>query len=156
MRLRSPRNRTSNPNGADVNTKKFAMQAGLAITGATLGLGTIIAPAANAAPASNTTPQAWSCRELTVSTTGARVSASICWESGTAKVAGQIYDTKGDSRSACAQIKHNGETQYNYCDHNGHGTSTHFVTGEFRYSVPVTIAACTENWTSYARCSDFG
>jgi hypothetical protein len=99
-------------------------------------------------------PQAWSCRDATAAITGARVYASICWQNGTAKIAGQIYDNKADHRSACVQYTHAGGTNpWNICNNNGSGTSKHFVTGQFRYDAGVYIRACTENNVSPARCS---
>ncbi|MFJ5611488.1 hypothetical protein ACIQCJ_19120 [Streptomyces sp. NPDC093221] len=106
-----------------------------------------------AAPAQSA-PQSWKCRDATASTTGAKIAASICWSGSTAKVAGQVYDTKADRHSGCGEIIKASNSAYNYCARKGAGTSVHFVTGEFHYSHPVWIRACTENGpVSGQKCS---
>ncbi|CDR17580.1 hypothetical protein GCM10022420_028420 [Streptomyces iranensis] len=107
-----------------------------------------------AASASSTATQGWSCREATASVTGARISASICWKGSTAKAAGQVYDTKGDRHSGCGQVLKSTSSALNYCARRGAGTSVHFVTGEFHFSHPVWIRACTEHGSTHGRaCS---
>lgn len=112
---------------------------------------------ATTAGASSAQPSAaassWRCREATATTKGARVSAAICWQGHTAKVAGQIYDTLADHRSACVQISKGYSGNWNICDHKGANSSIHFVTGEFGYQEPVNIEACAENRWDPAICS---
>lgn len=127
--------------------KRIAIVATAVVTG--VGAAAPAASAAQAAAAAGS----WSCREATATAKGARVSAAICWQGHTAKVAGQIYDTLADHRSACVQISKGYSGNWNICDHKGAGSSMHFVTGEFGYQEPVNIMACAENTLSPAICS---
>lgn len=109
---------------------------------------------ADTAAAKIVTSAAWSCRETSASVSGAKVSVAICWNGSRAKVAGQVYDTKGDFRSGCVLISGSPNGNHEYCDKGGAGTSKHIVTGEFAYTRPVLIAACTDSSVTFIRrCS---
>ncbi|MER6357445.1 hypothetical protein ABT186_37980 [Streptomyces sp. NPDC001634] len=100
-------------------------------------------------------PQGWKCRETSASVAGATVYATICWKGKTARAAGQVYDTKADRHSGCAEVLKSTSSSLSYCARKGAGTSRHFVTGDFHFSHPVWIRACTEHGPGPGDCSDW-